>query len=192
MASSPQDNLSQRRRTNGTAETSQQLQDLTNRLVRGGGTVRLAKIMEITEAVGRVVSAEYLRNAIELVKRNIAALISTGMVVAGSAMLLPALAILALNAVGFTLSGVAAGSLAAAIQSLFYGASTTGLFSILQSLGATAVIGSPVLPIVGGVLVGVGIIGLVGWKIYKEHRDAASKDSGDGDDDEDPDHVKKT
>ncbi|KAJ7580342.1 hypothetical protein C8J56DRAFT_961317 [Mycena floridula] len=134
-----------------------------------------AGITEITEPAGGVYAAEYPRNAIELVKRNIAALISTGMIVAGSAMLLPTLAILALNAVGFTLSGVAAGSLAAAIQSAFYGGATTGLFSILQSLGATAAIGSPVLPIIGGVLAGVG----TGWKIYEKHRDAAGKDSNE-------------
>ncbi|KAJ7574938.1 hypothetical protein C8J56DRAFT_977864 [Mycena floridula] len=135
-----------------------------------------AGITEITEPAGGVILAEYPRSAIELVKRNITALISTGMIVAGSALLLPTLAILALNAVGFTLLGVAAGSLAAAIQSAFYGGATTGLFSILQSLGATAVIGSPVLPLIGGVLAGVGI----GWKIYGKHRDADGKNSGDG------------
>ncbi|KAJ7574942.1 hypothetical protein C8J56DRAFT_977868, partial [Mycena floridula] len=124
-------------------------------------------IPEIIVLAGVVILAEYLRSVIEFVKTNIAALISTGMIVAGSAMLLPTLAILALNAVGFTPSGVVAGSLAAAIQSAFYGGATTGLFSILQSLGATAVIGSPVLPIIGGVLAGVGI----GWKFYQKHRD---------------------
>ncbi len=55
---------------------------------------------------------------------------------AGTAFLTPA----ALALAGFTTAGVAAGSLAAAAQSLFYGGATCGIFSLLQSLGATGVI----------------------------------------------------
>ena len=40
-------------------------------------------------------------------------------------------------AIGFTAGGVAAGSLAAAAQSMFYGGATAGVFSALQSAGAT-------------------------------------------------------
>ncbi|XP_057296489.1 interferon alpha-inducible protein 27-like protein 2B isoform X2 [Hydractinia symbiolongicarpus] len=43
---------------------------------------------------------------------------------------------LVLGAVGFTAGGVAAGSIAAAAQSTFYGAATTGVFSVLQSVAA--------------------------------------------------------
>ncbi|KAI1792021.1 hypothetical protein LXA43DRAFT_1008968, partial [Ganoderma leucocontextum] len=42
-----------------------------------------------------------------------------------------------LSLLGFTAAGVAKGSIAAWVQSVFYGASTTGLFSTLQSAGAT-------------------------------------------------------
>ena len=47
-----------------------------------------------------------------------------------------ALATAALPALGFTASGVALGSVAASIQSAFYGGATTGVFSTLQSAGA--------------------------------------------------------
>ncbi|KAJ3548390.1 hypothetical protein NMY22_g1283 [Coprinellus aureogranulatus] len=60
------------------------------------------------------------------------------LIVAGAAVLVPAVGILALNAIGFTSGGVAAGSLAALIQSVFYGAATGGAFSVFQMLGATA------------------------------------------------------
>ena len=44
---------------------------------------------------------------------------------------------LAVPVLGFGVAGVAAGSVAAGIQSAVYGGATTGLFSILQSAGAT-------------------------------------------------------
>ena len=47
-----------------------------------------------------------------------------------------ALATTALPALGFTAIGVASGSVAAFIQSAFYGGATTGVFSALQSAGA--------------------------------------------------------
>ncbi|RPD54468.1 hypothetical protein L227DRAFT_657537 [Lentinus tigrinus ALCF2SS1-6] len=51
----------------------------------------------------------------------------------------PVLATMFLPVLGFTVEGVAAGSVAAAAQSAFYGASTCGVFSVLQAAGATAV-----------------------------------------------------
>lgn len=48
-----------------------------------------------------------------------------------------ALAPVLLSTAGFTGSGVAVGSVAEVVQSVGYGGATTGLFSILQSLGAT-------------------------------------------------------
>lgn len=44
-----------------------------------------------------------------------------------------------LYALGFTKAGVAAGSIASYVQSVVYGGSTSGLFSLLQSLGAKGV-----------------------------------------------------
>ena len=44
---------------------------------------------------------------------------------------------LAIPAVGFGVGGVVAGSAAAAAQSFFYGAATTGIFSACQAAGAT-------------------------------------------------------
>ncbi|KAF9447233.1 hypothetical protein P691DRAFT_802720, partial [Macrolepiota fuliginosa MF-IS2] len=74
--------------------------------------------------------------------------------IAGGAILLPVAAPAALATVGFTTSGVAAGSLAAAAQSVIYGGATTGLFSVLQSAGATAA-----APVVGQAVAGVGLAG---------------------------------
>lgn len=65
-----------------------------------------------------------------------------GLVTAGSMVLAPAILVGGLSAVGFTESGVAAGSIAAGIQSSVYGGLTTGLFSTCQSIGATWAVGS--------------------------------------------------
>ena len=50
----------------------------------------------------------------------------------------------ALGAVGFTSTGVAAGSIAAGVQSTLYGGSVAAgsVFALCQSAGATGVIGS--------------------------------------------------
>jgi len=56
-----------------------------------------------------------------------------------SVTVVPALAAGILGAVGFTPAGVGARTLAAKVQSMVYGGSTSGLFSSLQSLGATIV-----------------------------------------------------
>lgn len=105
---------------------------------------------------------------------HIAASASVGLAVGGGIVLIPALGILALNAIGFTAGGVAAGmlfkqhrrlwlillfagSLAAALQSIFYGGATTGLFSIFQSLGATAVLPAAGTVIASASAVGTGI-----------------------------------
>ena len=46
-----------------------------------------------------------------------------------------------IHCAGFTVGGVAAGSLAAGIQSIFYGGTvlSTSLFALLQSVGATGI-----------------------------------------------------
>ena len=61
---------------------------------------------------------------------------------------------LALGAAGFTAGGVAAGSFAASIQSVFYGASTGGVFSVLQSAGAAG-IGVAGNTAIGGITAGI-------------------------------------
>ncbi|KAF6758885.1 hypothetical protein DFP72DRAFT_886880 [Ephemerocybe angulata] len=58
--------------------------------------------------------------------------------------------ILLLNWLGFTLGGVAAGSFATWIQSVFYGPATGGVFSVLQMLGATLALPSIELVVLGG------------------------------------------
>ncbi|KAF8971188.1 hypothetical protein BDZ97DRAFT_1651552, partial [Flammula alnicola] len=68
--------------------------------------------------------------------------VGTGLVVAGSTVLAPALFVGGLNAIGFTAGGVAGGSIAAGIHSAFYGGAATGLFSVCQSIGATSVAAS--------------------------------------------------
>ncbi|KAF8168550.1 hypothetical protein B0H34DRAFT_670694 [Crassisporium funariophilum] len=70
------------------------------------------------------------------------AVAGAGLIIAGSTVLIPAAAVASLNAVGFTASGVAAGSVASAAQSTFWGASTGGLFSTFQAVGATSVASS--------------------------------------------------
>ncbi|KAH9912142.1 uncharacterized protein BXZ73DRAFT_82439 [Epithele typhae] len=61
--------------------------------------------------------------------------------------------------VGFTPVGVVAGSLAASIQSVFYGAATGGLFSVFQALGTM------LHPAVVVGLIVAGAVGLAVWKL---------------------------
>jgi len=61
----------------------------------------------------------------------------------GSLIIAPALALGALNIVGFSAIGPVAGSLAAALQSVIYGGATTGVFSVCQSFAMTAAVASP-------------------------------------------------
>lgn len=63
---------------------------------------------------------------------------------------------LLLTAAGFTAEGIAAGSFAALVQSVFYGGGTCGIFSILQSAAATGG-----FSIIGAILDAI-IVGLLG------------------------------
>ena len=81
---------------------------------------------------------------------------------AGAAVVTGATAVVAapavLSVVGFTAGGVAAGSVAASIQSVFYGAYTGGVFSVLQSAGAAG-IGAAGNAVIGGIGGGIGALG---------------------------------
>ena len=61
------------------------------------------------------------------------------------------------------------GSIAALFQGLVYGGQTTGLFSILQSFGAVAVISPPVVIAIGVTAAAVGC-GILGYKLWKWHK----------------------
>ncbi len=61
---------------------------------------------------------------------------------------------LAIPLAGFGAAGVAAGSIAAATQSAVYGGATTGIFSILQSIGATMAWVTPA--VAGGAMTATG------------------------------------
>ncbi|KAJ3500707.1 hypothetical protein NMY22_g19170 [Coprinellus aureogranulatus] len=78
--------------------------------------------------------------------------IGTVLLATGAAVVVvPVVAPLVLGAVGFSSTGVVAGSLAAGAQSYLYGAWTTGVFSALQAAGATAA-----LPAAGQIVAGAG------------------------------------
>ncbi|KAF9527880.1 hypothetical protein CPB83DRAFT_855353 [Crepidotus variabilis] len=64
----------------------------------------------------------------------------TGLVVAGATAFTPVVVIGGLNALGFTATGVALGSIAAGLQSAIYGGATTGIFSLCQSVAATGAV----------------------------------------------------
>lgn len=58
---------------------------------------------------------------------------------------------------GFGFEGIAAGSVAAGIQSAFYGGETTGIFSMLQSAGATGA-WMPTAAVGGAAVAGADIV----------------------------------
>ena len=75
---------------------------------------------------------------------------------------------LAIPLAGFGVGGVVGGSLAAAIQSAVYGGATTGVFSLLQSVGATSAWITPAA--LGSTWLAGGVAGLKSLK----HREAVS------------------
>jgi hypothetical protein len=88
------------------------------------------------------------------------------------------------------------GSLAAIIQSSVYAGSTGGIFSALQSFGATAVVAPPVALALGGTLLVVGA-GVGGYWLYQrrqrrlaaEARAAGDDDDSDSDDEHPPKEI---
>ncbi|TFK38799.1 hypothetical protein BDQ12DRAFT_723141 [Crucibulum laeve] len=85
--------------------------------------------------------------------------VRAAIITAGVGILVYPVGILALNAFGFSAASVVASSIAASIQSNFYGAFTMGLFSFFQSAAATA-IGASALWLqfaVGGAIIAFGV-----------------------------------
>merc|ERR1711953_1120444 len=76
-----------------------------------------------------------------------------GLVLGATAAVLAPVVILPV--VGFTATGVGAGSLAAGTQSVVYGGLTTGIFSLCQSAG---VVGVPLMTKTG-LVIGGGLLG---------------------------------
>ncbi|EAU93473.1 hypothetical protein CC1G_12067 [Coprinopsis cinerea okayama7 len=68
------------------------------------------------------------------------------------AILAPRIFIGILNILGFAVGGVVKGSIATGIQSVVYGAWTRGVFSVLQSIGATGV-APPAVPTIGSIAI---------------------------------------
>ncbi|KAF4615000.1 hypothetical protein D9613_002466 [Agrocybe pediades] len=95
-----------------------------------------------------------LDQALAVIKENIHFIIGTLVPTVGVTVLIPSLTVVLVNLLGFTANGVLAGSIAAFVQSLFWGGSTGGIFSALQAFGATATISLPALAIGGGLLLG--------------------------------------
>ncbi|TFK24328.1 hypothetical protein FA15DRAFT_619484 [Coprinopsis marcescibilis] len=136
---------------------------------------------DFKEDLCKVVAAGTSEGPISIFRRNhpyLLASMSTGLVVAGGAVLAPAAGILALNTLGFTALGVEAGSIAAILQSAIYGGGTTGIFSIFQSIGATAV-----LPNAGGLIAsasaltaGVGLGGRGSKRLSNAHLEFTSQE----------------
>ncbi|KAI0674020.1 hypothetical protein C8Q78DRAFT_1076964 [Trametes maxima] len=93
-------------------------------------------------------------------------------VTAGAAIVLPV--------IGFTSAGVAAGSIAAGVQSAVYGGATCGVFSLLQSAGATiaAPAAMEVVAALGTAAMGARLIRGDG------HGDGTGEEGEDGDGDE--------
>ncbi|KAK7043980.1 hypothetical protein VNI00_008148 [Paramarasmius palmivorus] len=82
-------------------------------------------------------------------KEFLSTLAGGGLIAGGAIAVLPSAGIAALNVAGFTSSGIVGGSIAAGIQSMFYGGSTGGLFSVCHSIAATAVIAPPAVIVLG-------------------------------------------
>lgn len=85
-----------------------------------------------------------------------------GVAIGGATALVSVAAVpLVLGTLGFSTAGVVGGSFAAGVQSSFYGAYTTGLFSLCQGVGAVGVSAGTT---VGLTSLGLGVGGVFGGK----------------------------
>ena len=108
-------------------------------------------------------------------------LISSGKKPPSNTSTAPVVAGAALGAAGFTSAGVAAGSIAAGVQSAVYGGSVAAgsLFALCQSAGAIGVIGSAATAAIGG---GTGLTGIAAtlgsFRLFVRHSYIFSITSG--------------
>ena len=78
-----------------------------------------------------------------------------------------------MTSLGFTSSGIAAGSIAAGIQSQLGSVAAGSAFSVAQSLGAKGVLVTMTSASVVIIIVGGG--GYLGYKIYKKRKEEEAK-----------------
>ncbi|KAF5316775.1 hypothetical protein D9619_006715 [Psilocybe cf. subviscida] len=117
-----------------------------------------------TAEEGAAIADSLIKNVQDILKKNSDEIIAIAAVAGGLVVLIPALTVAIVNVVGFTAGGVALGSLAAAVQSSVYGGLTSGIFSVLQSFGATATATAPA----GLAAAGAAVAGGGGYLAYKE------------------------
>ncbi|KAF9532830.1 hypothetical protein CPB83DRAFT_806440 [Crepidotus variabilis] len=143
---------------------------------------------------GALISQTLIRDVEAVLRKYLIEMLGSALVAGGIGALLPSLAVVLVNAVGFTSGGVAAGSIAAAFQSAVLGGATGGAFSSLQAFGATAMIAHPAVLAVGIILMagGAGVVGYGLWRKRQRQREAelaaSMVSSGQGPDGFNPDH----
>ncbi|KAJ7836885.1 hypothetical protein B0H14DRAFT_2792909 [Mycena olivaceomarginata] len=101
---------------------------------------------------------------------------AVGLITVGGITVAPAILVGTLNLLGFSASGVVGGSIAASIQSAFYGGAVASgsLFSLAQSAAAGG-IAVAALPIQA---VSAGAVGLGAWLFKKQGNGSGSDNSG--------------
>ncbi|PPQ64822.1 hypothetical protein CVT26_002654 [Gymnopilus dilepis] len=126
--------------------------------------------------LGWAVTRRVMEAVYNTLRRHCGLIVGSALSTAGLAVLAPSLCVAIVNAIGFTQGGVLAGSIAASLQSIFYGGATGGIFSALQSFGATAAIASPVVLAIGGTGLAIGA-GCLLWSWWKRR---GGNDGGEG------------
>ena len=98
---------------------------------------------------------------------------------------------MALSAAGFTASGIAAGSVAATIQSVWYGGTAGGMFAALQSAGVLG-IGSTATAAIGGATGAAAVmIRRVGRRLYSSGEVSEPGNNQDQEENPEPDDNPK-
>ncbi|GJE83946.1 hypothetical protein PsYK624_000190 [Phanerochaete sordida] len=110
-------------------------------------------LQQIQQAVQNV---QQRANQLRAQYPRLAALAGITLVVGGGVVVIPAVEAALLLAAGFGPLGPIAGTLAPLLQSVFWGARTGGLFSLLQAAGMTIVAPSAVVTGLGSAVMGLG------------------------------------
>ncbi|KAF8956010.1 hypothetical protein BDZ97DRAFT_1925935 [Flammula alnicola] len=157
---------------------------MSNNSILPSGSGRRPRLEDLVDALmplirdrlptGVLVSAHLIKQIGDLAKQHIFALLGSGFAAAGLAAILPSLAGVIVNELGFTAGGVLAGSIAASVQSAVYAGSTSGVFSALQSFGATAAVAPPVALALAGISLGIGA-GFLGYWLDNRIEDGPSR-----------------